>query len=209
MKTSLLILSLVFLISCNDSQKNKTEVETAETQTTTVKKQENSNGMLAQNGDYSSLFKREANDCSFLSTQVIADALKMDASMINKGINDCTFNLVEANGNKTRFYFRVQPWENKLILREIKSAKENAEQFGKDSKLSQYKISETGDTYLSMHQNRMIRVMNETADGIIVISYFDETQNDGTDMEGKNQRKEIARERAYDIANFLLKSHQK
>lgn len=211
MKIISLIFTIVFLISCNESKENnatngtvKTEVSSEKS--TTISEEKNT---LKQQGDYTALFNREARDCSFINEDLLAKALNTKKEMIATETIDCAYLLTDQNGIITRFYFKVETWKNKTILKEIKTAKKNREMFGKDSKLSQYQISETGDTYLSMHQNRMVRIINETSETAIIIMYDVETDPSDTGYDKKNLLKDIAREQAYSIANFLLKEYQK
>ena len=228
MKNIILILPLVFIISCSNTQENKTarpteskqpEVSTdtasqppsnkaPETSSKVVAKSSPENGALAQQGSYTELFDREPKNCDFVSREILAEALQTPIETIIQGSNECTFHLEEANGNSTRFYFTIESWGNKRVLKEIGTAKKNAKDFGDNSLLSQYKISETGDTYLSMHQNRMVRILNEASDSVIVILYTAKVAPDEEDAEKRKTLKANARERTYAIANFLLKKYQ-
>jgi len=111
--------------------------------------------------------------------------------------------VIESNGNKTTFFFTIEPWGNKTVLKEIEAAKKNAESFGKNSKLSQYRLSETGDTYLSMHQNRIIRILNEKNENVIKLLYSTEVRATET-----NNLKDVARARSYAIANYIINTHK-
>ena len=194
---------------------NKTLNETAssneDTPTNTSSKKEAvlKEGDLKQQGDYSTLFEREPNNCDFINTESLARALGVSSELIANTNNNCTFQLTEANGEKTSFRFSIEPWSNQTILKEIKTAKENAETFGKDSKLSQYRISETGDTYLSMHQNRMIRILNERSQNVIVLFYSVQKRAAENELEKIANPKDVARERSYAIANYLLNTYKK
>ncbi len=158
MKTIFTAFFCLLLFACNNAEdRNAAASATEDTPTaSSAKKTEaaSTKGTLTQNGTYNSLFERETGDCSFIDEEGIATAIGVSSELIENNNTNCTFSFMDANGTKTRFKFSVQPWGNKTILKEIKAAKENAETFGKDSRLSQYRISETGDTYLSIHQNR-------------------------------------------------------
>lgn len=207
------ILSLFFcllLLSCNNTKdKNTAASETEDTPTSSSSKTEaaSMDGTLKQHSNYSALFNRKTGDCNFITEEGIAKTIGVSSEIVLKDENICSFSLTEANGTTTRFKFTVQPWGNKTILKEIKTAKENAETFGKDSKLSQYRISETGDTYLSMHQNRKIRMLNEKSNNVITILYSIET-SPTQNVVTLSQQKDIARERSYAIANYLLNTHK-
>ena len=69
-------------------------------------------------------------------------------------------------------------------------------------------MSETGDTYLSMHQNRTIRILNENYDNAILILYKPKIAPDESDIEKINRLKDEARENAYTIANYILKKYK-
>lgn len=204
---------IALFVACDSSEKKNAEVSSEKKESNEATKQEKSNVnkddfSLQQHGDYSALFNRDPKDCSFISSEIIAASLQVKNEMITQGSNTCNYHLITENGENTRFYFTVEQWGNKQILKEISSAKDNAEAFGKDSKLSQYRISETGDTYLSMHQNRMIRILNEANDVAIILFYFVEIAPDENDIQKKNKLKDEARERSYAIANFLIKKYQ-
>ncbi len=211
MKIITLLFAIAVLISCNETTEIKETNNDLKTDVSIKKdtKVSEANNILKQQGDYTALFNREARDCGFINPALLAEALEITTDRITKDNRACNFNVAYANGDKTRFYFKVEPWKNKGILKSIESSKKNREIFGKDSKLSQYKISETGDTYLSMHQNRMIRILNETSDTAIIVIYNVEMDPNDTDYAKKDLLKDIAREQAYSIANFLLNTYKK
>lgn len=213
MKSILTIFFCLLLFSCNnkgDTDKNAAAASTEEIPFTssTEKEVASNKGTLDQRGDYTKLFDREPNNCDFITAENLATALEVPITLINEGYTSCIYNLTEANGTKTIFKFSIEAWSNKTILKEIKQAKENAENFGKDSKLSQYRLSQTGDTYLSMHQNRMIRILNEKSTNAIIIFYTIDTSSIRTGTGNISEEKDIARERSYAIANYLLSSYK-
>ncbi|GEQ85546.1 hypothetical protein ULMS_10540 [Patiriisocius marinistellae] len=192
--------------SCNDEKKKDVETPQTVEKATSIK---NANsGLLKQTASYEKLFNREGKGCDFVSIEIIAKALQLDKSLITQGNNNCNFYLNEADGKRTRFSFLVAPMGKNAISKEIKTAIENEENFGKDSLLSQYRISETGDTYLSMHQNRMVRIYNEMAENAIIIFYFIEAVPNDSDIEIKKSLKKEALERSYSIANYLLNTNK-
>ncbi len=209
---STLFFCLLF-ISCNNTGDKKANAPASSVDTPTKPSSNKEAGvkrnMLKQNGDYTSLFNRKRGDCSFITAERLAKVLHVPATAIKITVDGCTYNLTEDNGHKTRFYFTVDDWKNKGILKEIQGAKENAETFGEGSRLSQYKISETGDTYLSMHQDRMVRILNEKAENAIVVFYTPEISYTEEDIDKIKNLKDTARERAYAIANYILNSHKK
>lgn len=207
MKTIYTLVLLSLFISCKETSKDISENETKES---TISKAENATKKETskQQGNYTALFEREAGNCDFITTEGLAKALGVFSHVITNESNDCSYRITKANGASASFRFAVQPWSNKQILKEIKTAKENAETFGKDSKLSQYRISETGDTYLSMHQNRMVRILNEKANNAIIIFYNATISSEEKDIEQKKSLKDTALEHAYTIANYLLNTHK-
>jgi hypothetical protein len=225
-RAAALILPLAFVISCSSESETQsasdkqqypattaTEPDSApqsqpEVSEPTPKSETQVADALNQKGNYASLFNRDPKNCDFVSREIIAEALETSLDTIVQGSNECTFHFKEVNGNSTRFYFAVETWGNKRILKEIQTAKENAEMFGPDSTLSQYKISDTGDTYLSMHQHRMVRILNETCDSMIGIIYNPKTDSADGDLEKIKTLKATAKDRTYKIANLLLEKHQ-
>ncbi len=165
--------------------------------------------ILKQNGDYTELFNKNPKNCDFITAADLAASINVPSESVTVGNVACAYDVKEENGNQTRFHFSLEPWGNKMILEEIRSAKENAETFGKDSRLSQYRISETADTYLSMHQNRMIRILNEKNNTAIVVIYEAKIEPKEKDVEKINRLKDLSLEQAYKISNYLLNKYQK
>lgn len=200
----------IILFSCNGTN-GKSEGNNASQTVLQKEKNEVENGIdLKQNGDYSTLFNRDVKDCQVLSVEELAEALDVPVSSVtneNNGLNSCNYYVTE-NGKSTRFYFSVEQWGNEMIRQEIQSAKEDAETFGKDSRLSQYKISESGDTYLSMHQDRKVRILNENNNNAIIVLYEAKIEPGEKDVEKINRLMDEARNRAYSTANYILKKYK-
>ena len=55
----------------------------------------------------------------------------------------------------------------------------------------------------------MVRILNEVSDTAIIIFYYPDITPGENNSDLINQRKDEARERAYSIANYLLKKHKK
>ena len=208
------IVSLV-LISCNPGSEN-TEATNAENRQETAPT-ENTNstetdGMPAQNGDYTSLFARDAKDCELLTPAEVAEAIDMAASQVVKednGTGSCIYILTNGDGNVTRFIFTPEPWDKAAVAKEINSYKENMKDLGEDSRLTHIQLSETGDTYLGMNQNRYIMLLNSNYDGAISIGYSPQFKPTEKDVAAINQRKDTAREQAYALGNYILKKYNK
>tara|TARA_R100000935_G_scaffold38680_1_gene60043 strand:- start:156432 stop:157109 length:678 start_codon:yes stop_codon:yes gene_type:complete len=213
MKTLLTIFFYLLLFACNNAEEKKSAASgTEDTPTSSSAKTTEAaskDGKLSQNSTYKALFERDSKNCDFITAESMAKALGVSENSITEANGTCAYNFSDAYDNVINFRFTVTPWGNKQILKEIKSAMENAETFGKDSKLSQYRISETGDTYLSMHQNRMVRILNEKANNVITILYKVETRAEENSIEQVNSPKDSAREHSYTIANYLLNTHKK
>ncbi len=208
--TTLLVSSMLFLTGCKDEKKEevKTAINTSETIPAKKPVKASKTKTLAQQGNYSQLFNREPKDCGFISEEIIAASFQVKKELIKQGYNTCTYHLTEENGQEIRFNFIIENWGIQKIRKEIKMAKESAENFGKNSLLSQYRISETGDTYLSMHQNRMVRILNEESDTVIVILYNPKIDPAEEDHEKRKNIKADARAQAYALANYLLNTHK-
>ncbi len=213
MKILATTLICTFLLSCNNKEGKKAiDIESKNDPKIAQQEEEKSTDtdkILKQNGDYSQLFNKNPKNCDFITAADLAASINVPTESVTVGNVACAYDVKEENGNQTRFYFSIEPWGNKMILEEIRSAKENAETFGKDSRLSQYRISETADTYLSMHQNRMIRILNEKNDTAIVLFYQAKIDPKEKDVEKINRLKDESRDRAYKISNFLLNKYQK
>lgn len=213
MRTSItLILLSTFLFLTGCKEKNEV-VKTASNTSEILKiekssKKENEHKKLKQNGDYTSLFNRASKDCSFITPETLATVIGVDMTTIKVESNTCSYLLTEQNGQETRFHFVIEKWGNQKIKKEIKTVIKNAEMFGEDSTLSQYRISETADTYLSMHQNRMIRILNEVSDNVIVLMYKPEIDPAEEDIEKRKRLKGEARTRAYSISNYLINTNR-
>lgn len=210
MKNLIIAYFIVGLFSCTGNNSREEQHKIAENGIENEKNEVKSDSELEQNGDYSSLFQREREDCRLLTIQEAAEALEIPETAVSneaEGPGNCSY-IVADNGNSSRFLFKIEKWGKNTTKKEIESAKQSAENFGPDSKLSQYKISESGDTYLSMHQNRMVRILNEKNENAIIILY---TANYGSTEEDKQKLsglKDTARERAYALANYLLNKYK-
>jgi len=211
MKTIYTLFFCLLLFSCNTTEEKKANITAAsneDTPITSPTETATDDGVVKQQNDYSALFERAPNNCDFITAEDVAKVLGVSSDVITTENNNCNYIITEANGTSASFRFLVQPWSNKQILKEIKTAKENAETFGKDSKLSQYRMSETGDTYLSMHQNRMVRMLNEKANNTIIIYYKANISSEEKDLEKIKSLKDEALENTYAIANYLLNTHK-
>jgi len=208
--TTILLTTILFLSSCKekteDSKSNSTTSEILKTEKKAIEK--SSDNTLQQLGDYTSLFNNTSKDCNFITSETLTQAIGVNENKLTREKNKCSFILNEENEKSTRFYFNVVPWGNKAILKEVKTVKKNREMFGETSTLSQYQISETGDTYLSMHKDRMIRILNEISDTGIIINYTPKIDPAEPDTEKRKRLKAEARERAYAIANYLLNTNK-
>lgn len=208
-KTYISILLCFLLFSCNNKEKKETNSSTSSTieskkEESTNKKTDSKVVSLTQNGDYSLLLNRETNDCSFISAEKLSKALQVAETTIKSNGNECGYILLEENGNSTGFSFTVVPMKQKDIEKEIKSFQENMETFGEDSMMSHIQKSETGDTWLGMHQNRFVTIFNDNYKAAIYITYKPKINPAENDMELIRSQKEEARNRAYKIANYLL-----
>lgn len=208
---TILVTLFLFFFGCKEEKKEnvKTATTTSEIlKTESSSKKETTDTALKQNGDYTSLFNRAPKDCSFITAQTLTTVIGVNKTAVKVESSTCTYLLTQENGQETRFHFVIEKWGNQKIKKEIKTAIENAENFGKDSTLSQYRISETGDTYLSMHQNRMVRILNEASDTVIVLLYTPTIDPAEPDQEKRKNLKEVARIQAYAITNYLLNTHK-
>lgn len=210
MKNLLVTCFIVGLFSCTGNNSHDDQRKTAENGNEKEKNEVQSDSDLKQNGDYSSLFQRDREECRLLTIKEVAEALKISETAISneaEGPGSCSY-LVDEDGNRSRFLFKIEQWGKNTTKKEIESAKERAENFGPDSKLSQYKISESGDTYLSMHQNRMVRILNEKNENAIIILYAANINSAEENIEKVSDLKDVAREHAYALANYLLNKYK-
>lgn len=211
MKTNITIkvLTILLLVSCKENKVTDQTISPPATEkVSTNKKEKTVTQKLKQNGAYAALFKKTHNDCSFITSEMLADFIQVNQQKITQESNNCTYILNEENDKSTRFHFMVEQWNNDKILKEIKTIKKNEEMFGSESTLTQYRISGTGDSYLSMHQDRMIRILNEASNTIIVLFYNPNIDPTEKDIEKIKRLKAEARKRAYAICNALLTNNK-
>lgn len=214
----ILILGIVwlFITSCKENVQEKEVTEKKEVSSIAPKSSEKNpteNSVLKQHSDYSSLFNRNEKECHILNTLEIAEAINVDASSLLKegdnGYGTCFYNLTDAHGSLTRFGIKVLPWNKTAIGKEISSAKQDMEALGNDSRISHIQVSETGDTYLIMNQNRYVNVLNSEYDNGIAILYTPKISPDEKDLNAITAKKDLARHQAYQIANYMLKKYKK
>lgn len=208
MKTAYLFFVILLIFSCNEApdKANKREVEPSAVK---AAKDPGNGTALKQNGDYSDLFLGNTTNCDFISTEEVAKVLEIDPDSIEQETNGCAYQVKDVNRTSTRFYFSRESWKKKDIINEIKGARENMESLGEDSRLTHIQLSETGDTYLAMNQNRYVMVLNEEYDGVLVVNYSPQIDPDEKDIAAINSRKDKARNSAYTLANYLLMKYKK
>ena len=114
---STILTLLVF--SCNGSNESGERSSTSQAVSQSEEREEQGATLVQQNGDYSALFNRDAEDCQLLSIGEMAEALAVPASSINTGENtasNCNY-YVGPDENNTRFYFSVIPWGREAIFK--------------------------------------------------------------------------------------------
>ncbi len=207
MKTISIICCLFIVLSCKDgSEKAKTdEVPSVEI----VSKDAQGGSALTQKGDYSELFLWEEENCDFITQEEIAKVLGITTDTIEPETNGCGYKVTETDGNGSRFYFKHENWKKNEILSQINGSMENMESLGEDSRLTHIQVSETGDTYLAMNQNRYIMILNENYAGVIAIDYKAVIEQGEKDVAVINNKMDTALNRTYALANYLLKKYQK
>lgn len=207
MKTAYLLTLLLLIITCKDAPQS-TKSEGTLTDAPTPKDPPNGSA-LEQNGDYSELFLWDAGNCGFITSAEMAKVLKIPPASIEPETSGCGYKVKENNGNNTRFYFRHEMWNKEQVLGQISDSKENMASLGEDSPLTHIQVSETGDTYLAMNQDRYVMALNENYGGVLVVNYNAVIEQGEKDVAAINKKMAAARNRAYDLANYLLKKYQK
>lgn len=203
MKSIISILLSLLLFSCNSSEKKEDNSVTKESTVNT----ENTNS--TKKSDYSSLFSNASKNCAFVSAEMLAEALKVTKNEITSGNDNCTYYYTnESTGNKTRFRFKIESWGNNKVKQGIKMAEEKAGALGKDSRTGHFKISDTGDTYLSVIHNKRICILNDAQENVITVVFTPQFDLATTPNEVRNKLRDEARDLAYAISNHLLKVHQ-
>lgn len=200
-----------FLISgCNptDNQKMTASetVETAHSATT-----DNSSIELNQNGEYTDLFNSGLKNCEFLTIAELADAIGAEENKVATKDNGyyCEYTFKDDNGLITRFQITSNPMKKTDIKKEINGYLKDEEALGKDSRLVEVRQSETGDTYLMMNQDRHVNMFNTNYENFINVAYTPVFDSREQDVEFINTKKTEMRNRAFAIANALLKKYKK
>ena len=121
----------------------------------------------------------------------------------------CEYIYTNEQGLLTRFQINNNKVGKMTIEREIKGFLQNAQDLGKDSRLVEVRKSETGDTWLMMNQNRNVQLLNANYETITSIGYTPVFDAKEEDVDFINTTKDEMRNKAFSIANALLKKYKK
>ena len=166
---------------------------------------------LKQSGDYSQLFRADLKNCDFLTIPEFAAAINEPESQVSLSDNGyaCFYNFTDDKGLVTRFQITNNPMKKTAIEKEIKGSLEDAKALGKDSRLVEVRESETGDTYLIMNQDRHVKLLNNNYENFINVAYTPVFEATEKDVEFIKTKKAEMRNKAFAIANALLKKYKK
>jgi len=195
---------VILFVSCDSSEKKNKEVSSEIKETTEITKEEKSKTpiddlSLPQNGDYSTLFNLEKDDCSFITATDIATALSLPENAIQGALKygRCNYNITLNDDSKWTVSFQWHSFSKDQITREIKNYTDEG------SPLIAI-ISETKDTYLCIHPfNKFLMLYNDNYKGTIQISYC-QTECRKLSKEQKETRKQLA----ITLSNYLLQKHK-
>ena len=199
-----------FLPACNSSESQV--VTGAETSNSAVRdSQENSTAGLTQNADYSQLFNPNLKNCEFLTVSELATAIGVQEKQVATKDNGyyCDYIYTNDQGLLTRFQMKNDKVGKKNIEKEIKGFLQDAKDLGEDSRLLEVRKSETGDTYLMMNQDRNVRLLNPNYEIITSIGYTPVFDAKEKDVDFIRTTKDEMRNKAFSIANALLKKYKK
>ena len=171
----------------------------------------NPSSLLKQTADYSDLFNANLKNCDFLTVSEFANASNVQPGQISIEENgyDCKYLLKDDKGLLTRFQITNNPMKKKAIEKEIKSLLADAKTLGKDSRLVEVRESDTGDTYLIMNQDRHVKLLNPNYESFVNVAYTPIFDAKEKDVEFINTKKTEMRNKAFAIANALLKKYKK
>ncbi len=196
---------VVLFVACDSSQKKSVDTTSEKKESKEITTEAKSNDSkddisLSQHGDYSTLFKLQKGDCSFVNAKDIATALDLPEGNIDEVIkyNRCSYEITLADNSKWIVSLQWHPFSKDDITREIENYKEEG------SPLTAI-LSDTKDTYLCIHPfNRFLMIFNNNYDGTIQIQYC-ETECKKLSKEQQEARKQLA----ITLSNYLLQKHKK
>lgn len=206
----LFVFGSLLISSCNSTESQElTGAETTETSTSETK--DNSSSGLSQKGDYSQLFTSDLKDCEFLTIPEFAAAINSAENDIELKENgyDCFYMYTNKKGLVTQFRIHNNPMSKTQLQKEIKATKNDAATLKKGSRLVEVRKSESGDTYLAMGQDRYINLLNDNYEFITNISYNVKFDPNEKNVEVINAQRDAIREKAFAVANALLKKYRK
>lgn len=200
----------LLITGCNSTESQElTGSKTTEASASAPK--DNSSSGLSQKGNYSRLFNPGLKGCEFLTIPEFASAINSAESDIELKENgyDCFYVYTNQEGLATQFRIHNNPMSKTQIQKEIKATKNDAATLKKGSRLFEIRESESGDTYLAMGQNRYINLLNDNYEFITNISYTVKFDPNEKNVEVINAQRDAIREKAFAVANALLKKYRK
>lgn len=200
-----------FLITGCNSTESQVLTGSDTTKTPASATKENPTSALSQKGDYSGLFTSDLKGCEFFTIPEFAAVINSAESDIELKENgyDCFYVYTNEEGLVTQFRIHNNPMSKTQIQKEIKATKNDAATLKKGSRLVEVRKSESGDTYLAMGQNRYINLLNDNYEFITNISYNVKFDPKEKNVEVINAQRDAIREKAFAVANALLKKYRK
>lgn len=200
-----------FLITGCNSTESQVLPGSDTTETPASAPKNNSTSALNQNGDYSQLFNPGLKNCEFLTVSEFADAISVEENQVATKDNGyyCEYTFKDDKGLLTRFQITNNPMKKTAIEKEIKGSLDDAKSFGKDSRLVEVRESVTGDTYLIMNQDRHVKLLNNNYENFTNVAYTPVFDAKEKDVEFIKTKRAEMRNKAFAIANALLKKYKK
>jgi len=196
---------VVLFVACDSSQKKSEDIPSEKKESKEISTEAKSNTnkddiSLSQHGDYSTLFKLQKGNCSFVNANDIATALDLPENNVKEVVthNRCSYEMTLADDSKWIVSFQWHAFSKEDITREI-------ENYKKDGSPLTAIISDIKDTYLCIHPfNKFLMIFNTNYDGTIQIQYC-QTECKKLSKEQQEARKQLA----ITLSNYLLQKHKK
>ena len=193
----LFIIVAIIFVSCKEGTKqDSVSTETTKSEVVT-KAAEPSKTVLTQNGDYSSLFNSE--DCHVITAEEISTATGVSFSEMDP---ESLCNFISEASNTRKWYLSIK----RDNMRDGEIDREIQNFVSDETGQLNYKMSETGDTYLCIqHSHGYLSMYNPNYNGSVLIRYGSIGESRGFSKEERETHKELS----VKLANALLTKHKR